>query len=128
MSSIADQKSIDISEKVPPSPDQEKQEFDATATITESQAEDGDEALKLVGRERKVKFSQEYNRKLRRKLVRPVLSAILLEDLYSLLLQDLLIPPLCAAVYFTQFLYVYLFLLFYVKYGLTECNIGIRLR
>ncbi|KAI0952061.1 hypothetical protein AcW1_004259 [Taiwanofungus camphoratus] len=85
MSSIADQKSIDISEKVPPSPDQEKQEFDATATITESQAEDGDEALKLVGRERKVKFSQEYNRKLRRKL-------------------DLLIPPLCAAVYFTQFL------------------------
>ncbi|KAJ7507722.1 MFS general substrate transporter [Mycena galericulata] len=46
---------------------------------------DGDEALRLVGTMRTVQFSEEYNRKLRRKL-------------------DLLIPPLCAAVYFTQFL------------------------
>ncbi|THU90897.1 MFS general substrate transporter [Dendrothele bispora CBS 962.96] len=46
---------------------------------------EGDEALKLVGRERTVQFSEEYNRKLRHKL-------------------DFLIPPLCAAVYFTQFL------------------------
>lgn len=30
---------------------------------------DGDEALKLVGRERAAEFSEEYNRKLRRKLV-----------------------------------------------------------
>ena len=30
---------------------------------------DGDEALKLVGRERTAQFSDEYNRKLRRKLV-----------------------------------------------------------
>ncbi|KAG6908963.1 hypothetical protein DXG01_002569 [Tephrocybe rancida] len=47
--------------------------------------EEGDEALKLIGAERTAQFSEEYNRKLRRKL-------------------DLLIPPLCAAVYFTQFL------------------------
>ncbi|KZV75412.1 MFS general substrate transporter [Peniophora sp. CONT] len=45
----------------------------------------GDEALKLVGRERERTFSDEYNAKLRRKL-------------------DWWIPPLCAAVYFTQFL------------------------
>ncbi|KAF8591440.1 MFS general substrate transporter [Ramaria rubella] len=46
---------------------------------------DGDEALQLVGAERTTVFSEEYNLKLRRKL-------------------DLLIPPICAAVYFTQFL------------------------
>ncbi|KAJ6614320.1 MFS general substrate transporter [Mycena sp. CBHHK59/15] len=46
---------------------------------------DGDEALRLVGTLRTAQFSEEYNLKLRRKL-------------------DLLIPPLCAAVYFTQFL------------------------
>ncbi|KAK7056432.1 hypothetical protein VNI00_002987 [Paramarasmius palmivorus] len=45
----------------------------------------GDEALQVVGIERTAEFSEEYNRKLRRKL-------------------DLLISPLCAAVYFTQFL------------------------
>jgi len=47
--------------------------------------QDGDEALRLIGTERTAQFSEEYNAKLRRKL-------------------DLLIPPLCAAVYFTQFL------------------------
>ncbi|KAF9006454.1 MFS general substrate transporter [Cyathus striatus] len=46
---------------------------------------DGDEALRLIGAERTAEFSEEYNLRLRRKL-------------------DLLIPPLCAAVYFTQFL------------------------
>ncbi|KAJ7068194.1 MFS general substrate transporter [Mycena amicta] len=46
---------------------------------------DGDEALRLVGTVRTAQFSEEYNLKLRRKL-------------------DKLIPPLCAAVYFTQFL------------------------
>ncbi|KAF8897463.1 MFS general substrate transporter [Infundibulicybe gibba] len=45
----------------------------------------GDEALKLIGIERTTEFTEEYNNKLRRKL-------------------DFLIPPLCAAVYFTQFL------------------------
>lgn len=47
--------------------------------------DEGDEALRLIGMERTAQFSEEYNRKLRRKL-------------------DLLIPPLCAAVYFTQYL------------------------
>ncbi|EJD53831.1 MFS general substrate transporter [Auricularia subglabra TFB-10046 SS5] len=46
---------------------------------------DGDEALRLVGLERTDAFSDEYNAKLRRKL-------------------DKVIPPICAAVYFTQFL------------------------
>ncbi|KAF9058097.1 MFS general substrate transporter [Panaeolus papilionaceus] len=46
---------------------------------------DGDEALRLIGAERTNQFSEEYNLKLRRKL-------------------DWLIPPLCASVYFTQFL------------------------
>lgn len=40
---------------------------------------DGDEALKLVGRERTEQFSDEYNRKLRWKLVR----VTVLEPLYS---------------------------------------------
>ncbi|KAL4268833.1 MFS transporter superfamily protein [Pleurotus pulmonarius] len=44
-----------------------------------------DEALRLVGTERAQSFSEEYNRKLRRKL-------------------DWHIMPLCAAVYFTQYL------------------------
>ncbi|PPQ69571.1 hypothetical protein CVT26_001573 [Gymnopilus dilepis] len=47
--------------------------------------QDGDEALRLIGAERTTQFSKEYNEKLKRKL-------------------DWLIPPLCAAVYFTQFL------------------------
>ncbi|TFK75983.1 MFS general substrate transporter [Pluteus cervinus] len=47
--------------------------------------EHGDEALQLIGIDRSAQFSDEYNAKLRRKL-------------------DLLIPPICAAVYFTQFL------------------------
>ncbi|KAJ7095307.1 MFS general substrate transporter [Mycena belliarum] len=53
-----------------------------TATVN---SVEGDEALRLVGTVRSAEFSEEYNLKLRRKL-------------------DMLIPPLCAAVYFTQFL------------------------
>ncbi|KII94788.1 hypothetical protein PLICRDRAFT_47802 [Plicaturopsis crispa FD-325 SS-3] len=45
----------------------------------------GDEALRLVGAEREIQFTEEYNRKLRRKL-------------------DWVIPTISAAVYFTQFL------------------------
>ncbi|KAH8118441.1 MFS general substrate transporter [Phellopilus nigrolimitatus] len=48
-------------------------------------SKDGDEALELVGTHRTVHFSEEFNNKVRRKL-------------------DWTIPPLCAAVYFTQFL------------------------
>ena len=87
----------------------EKGGFDAVGTVSESVVEstDGDEALRLVGKERTAQFSEEYNKKLRRKLVRmigrnhAVFSVRLTED-FSI--QDLIIPPLCAAVYFTQFL------------------------
>ncbi|RDB22485.1 hypothetical protein Hypma_010282 [Hypsizygus marmoreus] len=60
---------------------------DVDEKIRESSVDlrEGDEALRLIGAERTVQFDEEYNRKLRRKL-------------------DLLISPLCAAVYFTQFL------------------------
>ncbi|KAI0352702.1 MFS general substrate transporter [Trametes cingulata] len=79
--SIQDRKSL---EKKPSRDDEKDSEaYDVTVSIAESV--EGDEALKLVGRERTAQFSEEYNKKLRRKL-------------------DLLIPPLCAAVYFTQFL------------------------
>ncbi|KAI0366410.1 MFS general substrate transporter [Pilatotrama ljubarskyi] len=63
--------------------EKDSEAYDVTVSIAEST--EGDEALKLVGRERTAQFSEEYNKKLRRKL-------------------DFLIPPLCAAVYFTQFL------------------------
>ncbi|EIW61735.1 MFS general substrate transporter [Trametes versicolor FP-101664 SS1] len=77
-----DKKSLDMVDEKR-SRDEEKDGYDVTVSVTDSV--EGDEALKLVGRERTAEFSEEYNRKLRRKL-------------------DLLIPPLCAAVYFTQFL------------------------
>ncbi|KAM5532434.1 hypothetical protein V8D89_013928 [Ganoderma adspersum] len=63
----------------------EKGGFDAIGTVSVVESTDADEALRLVGKERTAQFSEEYNKKLRRKL-------------------DLIIPPLCAAVYFTQFL------------------------
>ncbi|KAI9001174.1 MFS general substrate transporter [Trametes punicea] len=86
MASLRDKKSLEmVDDKVKtPSRDEEKDAYDVSVSVAESTA-DGDEALKLVGRERVAQFSEEYNRKLRRKL-------------------DLIIPPLCAAVYFTQFL------------------------
>ena len=50
----------------------EKHDFDATGIVSviESTNGSGDEALRLVGKERTAQFSEEYNRKLRRKLVR----------------------------------------------------------
>ncbi|KAI0091971.1 MFS general substrate transporter [Irpex rosettiformis] len=77
--------SIEKHEKVPPSPvvDEKQAVVSETASVVDSLS--GDEALRLVGHERTVQFSEEYNQRLRRKL-------------------DLAIPPLCAAVYFTQFL------------------------
>ncbi|KAI0751331.1 MFS general substrate transporter [Daedaleopsis nitida] len=65
--------------------DEEKEAFDTTVTVSTTDTADEDEALRLVGKERAAQFSEEYYRKLRNKL-------------------DLLIIPLCAAVYFTQFL------------------------
>ncbi|TDL29351.1 MFS general substrate transporter [Rickenella mellea] len=53
--------------------------------ISDLDSRDGDEALQLVGTRRTAEFTEEYNAKLRAKL-------------------DRVIPPLCAAVYFTQFL------------------------
>ncbi|KAI0069067.1 MFS general substrate transporter [Artomyces pyxidatus] len=88
MTSIVEQNTVAIPDlekrpasRVGPSDEDEKR------SVTESAVDsrEGDEALKLVGRERQAHFSEEYNRRLRRKL-------------------DLWIPPLCAAVYFTQFL------------------------
>lgn len=69
---------------------------------------DGDEALRLLGVERTTHFSEEYNEKLKRKLVRSILPYYTQNIINTL--QDRLIPPLCAAVYFTQFLWVLHFL------------------
>ncbi|KAF8138563.1 MFS general substrate transporter [Boletus edulis] len=69
------------SEKNTVSPD----DFEEKADLGSFDAADGDEALQLVGMEAKEHFSEEFNRKLRRKL-------------------DFVIPTISAAVYFTQFL------------------------
>lgn len=69
---------------------------------------DGDEALKLVGKEREAQFSEEYNLQLRGKLVCLIPHELDLRRssvrLMSWCDKDRWIPPLCAAVYFTQFL------------------------
>ena len=65
MAIIQERKSIEkraSTEKLP-SQDEEK---DSVSVVDSA---DGDEALKLVGKERTQQFSEEYNRKLRRKLV-----------------------------------------------------------
>ena len=110
MASILTRKSLEkrdsSDEKTPRSMDEEKA-FDATATVSEVvESSDGDEALRLVGRERTAQFSDEYNRKLRRKLVSGShdLPAFLTNSTQCVTEQDMIIPPLCAAVYFTQFL------------------------
>lgn len=56
------------SEKVSSSPVDEKHVVDSEVTsLTDSLQ--ADEALQLVGKERTQEFSEEYNRRLRRKLV-----------------------------------------------------------
>ena len=67
MASLQDRKSLDTDEKTR-SRDEEKDAYDVTVSVAEST--EGDEALKLVGKERTAQFSEEYNKKLRRKLVR----------------------------------------------------------
>ena len=47
----------------------EKDAFDPEVSVSIADTGDEDEALKLVGRERAAQFTEEYNRKLRRKLV-----------------------------------------------------------
>jgi len=85
MASIDEKKIQDKPIVATPSQEDVEEKLGATASVSEVDTSEGDEALQLVGKERTVQFSEEYNRKLRRKL-------------------DLWIPPLCAAVYFTQFL------------------------
>lgn len=67
MSSV-EQKSVE--EKIRGSADEEKHVYETDVNSIVDSTE-GDEALKLVGREREVQFSDEYNAKLRAKLVRP---------------------------------------------------------
>ena len=68
-----------------------KEKVPETVLVADTESDldlrDKDEALRLVGLERTAEFSDEYYAKVRRKL-------------------DWVIPPLCAAVYFTQFLSV----------------------
>ncbi|PPQ83745.1 hypothetical protein CVT24_007788 [Panaeolus cyanescens] len=59
--------------------------FVEKSVSVDSDFKDGDEALRHIGAERTAQFSEEYNLKLRKKI-------------------DRLIPPLCAAVFFTQYL------------------------
>ncbi|KAH0840015.1 MFS general substrate transporter [Lanmaoa asiatica] len=74
-------KSFEESEKNSQLPDDFEEKIDSGSFG----GTDGDEALQLVGTEAKEHFSDEFNRKLRRKL-------------------DFVIPTISAAVYFTQFL------------------------
>jgi ACS family allantoate permease-like MFS transporter len=63
----------------------------------------GDEALHLVGAQRTTEYTEEFNLKLRRKLVSDGNRFQSISQSFTFR-QDLLIPPICAAVYFTQFL------------------------
>lgn len=70
-SSTNDRKSpVPSDEKPGPSSTEDEKQIYESQTISLVDSSDGDEALKLVGREREVQFSDEYNRKLRNKLVR----------------------------------------------------------
>jgi len=82
MSSIADANTpIDDVEKKSQTDGDDEDEKLGLYTVDTSQ---GDEALKLVGAERKQQFSEEYNLKLRRKLVRlPLEWHVLISDRYS---------------------------------------------
>ncbi len=69
--------SIEKAEKMPDSPvvDEKQAVTLETASVVDS-IEGGDDALNLVGRERSAQFSEEYNRRLRRKLVSPTVKII----------------------------------------------------
>lgn len=57
------------SHSVHESSDEKKHATEESADVAVYEAGNGDEALKLVGTERTTEFSEEYNAKLRRKLV-----------------------------------------------------------
>ncbi|KAL5526502.1 hypothetical protein ACEPAF_8226 [Sanghuangporus sanghuang] len=65
--------------------DEKTPSYEVSSDGVSIEATDGDEALELVGMRRTAQFSEEYNLRLRKKL-------------------DWVIPPLSAAVYFTQYL------------------------
>ncbi|OCB91702.1 MFS general substrate transporter [Sanghuangporus baumii] len=65
--------------------DEKTPSYEVSSDGVSIDATDGDEALELVGMRRTAQFSKEYNLRLRKKL-------------------DWVIPPLSAAVYFTQYL------------------------
>jgi MFS transporter, ACS family, allantoate permease len=70
MSAMIQRDSIEKSEKTPlPSSPVEDEKHD-TVSETDDSMNDGDEALHLVWRERTEEFSEEYNKRLRKKLVR----------------------------------------------------------
>ena len=65
---------------------------------------DKDEALRLVGLERTAVFTDEYYAKVKRKLVSCVFIVSCNLRVTHVVGQDFVIPPLCAAVYCTQYL------------------------
>lgn len=69
MASPVRQEQASVEEKRRSSSDEEKHAYETDASSLVDSSE-GDEALKLVGREREAHFSEEYNAKLRAKLVR----------------------------------------------------------
>lgn len=62
-------RSTDIHETIPPSPIVDEKHVVDTDIASVIDSFEGDEALQLVGRERTANFSEEYNKRLRRKLV-----------------------------------------------------------
>lgn len=70
--SAVQRKSIEKLDNAANSPvvDEKHVDSEIASVSVDADSADGDEALQLVGRERTAQFSDEYNRKLRRKLVR----------------------------------------------------------
>lgn len=64
-----ERKSLQESEKGSASREDEKRSQLDEEVVSVVDTSEGDEALELVGRERTAQFTEEYNKKLRRKLV-----------------------------------------------------------
>lgn len=83
MSSAADNSGFAEVEKRPHSTDgsadvpDDKRETDVSILESQSDLSQQDEALRLVGRERQAEFSEEFNKRLRRKLVRHLYTSLL---------------------------------------------------
>jgi MFS transporter, ACS family, allantoate permease len=70
MSAMIQRDSVEKSEKTPLPSSSVEDEKHVAVSETDDSVNDGDEALHLVGRERTEEFSEEYNKRLRKKLVR----------------------------------------------------------